>query len=1166
MATNTAALKTFAQQTRIKLRSLIATKMEYILTQDTAELRGFESQIQKLKDEITTKGRDLVVEEVAYTWFNRVMALRFMDANEYTSPRVVTPGAGQMRPEILQDAMAGSVDEDLHLRPEDLALPEAKLYRKLLVASCNAYGASMPFLFEHISDYTELLLPDDLLSEQSFVTDIRRGMTDEDCQNVEVMGWLYQFYITDRKADAEAKKSKKGGLKSDEQAAATQLFTPHWVVRYMVENSLGRIWMTLHPESRLVDDMPYYIPTPEGQTDTIPEDIHSVKDIRLLDPCVGSGHIAVYAFDLFTKMYEEEGYQTREIPAEILTHNIYGIDIDRRCYQLACFALTMKARAYHSRYLRRPVQPNVIALQTIDHDTIASTGAWGSKSTIWQMEHVDTIGSLLQITPEECAAIQVEDGLFGERQRVLKTQAEYLSRKYHCVVTNPPYLGKGMGDELKTYIESHFPNTKGDCMATFMERCLDLCVFNGKMSMINQDSWMFTVTYEDFRRELLSSDVHIDSLIHLGPHAFAEIGGEKVKSVTFVLANCKIDSRGIYINVYDYKKHFEKESYALEAIKNTDCPWRFVVNQTSFDGIEGNPISFWGSDRIYETYTRNRALSAVANPCVGLQTADNARFLRSWFEVSLQNVGFSYPNAALAARDQKKWVPYNKGGSKRRWYGNQELLVNWENEGAEIKAFKGAVIRNPSYYFKPCISWGLISGPLFRYFPQGFIFDVQGMSCFYNSEEELHREIAWQNTKVFGEVAKIISPAGHIQIGEIGKMPTCDCRPENIESFSAQNISISKQDWDAHETSWDFQTNELLTINETTCIDILNDYASATGICIDPAAPAPESLEWRMDLYKMKWTAKFLQLHKNEEELNRQFIDIYGLQDELTPDVPLDEITILQKGEIDIKDGEIVWNDAVIIKQFISYLVGCFMGRYSVDKPGLIIASQHQDLTSLGLKVESIDNGAEGRLLIDDDGIVPILEGEYFSDDMTVRIEGAIKTLFGEAHFQENLKYIEQTLGKSLRNYLFKDFYADHIDGKIYQKRPIYWLFSSKMGDKKKKGYFKALVYMHRIESDTLSKLHADYVAPYIDKIEQQKLEAEEQAARDDLSQAQRNKASKLAAEYAAALREVREFATILAQMSTQRLTIDLDDGVRVNYPKYYPLVEPIKGLDKKEE
>lgn len=408
--------------------------------------------------------------------------------------------------------------------------------------------------------------------------------------------------------------------------------------------------------------------------------------------------------------------------------------------------------------------------------------------------------------------------------------------------------------------------------------------------------------------------------------------------------------------------------------------------------------------------------------------------------------------------------------------------------------------------------------------------------------------LGWLNSKIAKNLLRLFNPTINTTANDVLSLPLKyneDTKGVIIEEVT-QNIAISKEDWDAHETSWDFAQNELLIfINQQERNIRLSDLVAQ---------------------YCEKWTAKFLQLHKNEEELNRQFIDIYGLQDELTPDVPLDEITILQKGEIDIKDGEIVWNDAVIIKQLISYLVGCFMGRYSVDRPGLIIASQHQDLTSLGLRVEGIDNGAEGRLLIDDDGIVPILEGEYFSDDMTVRIEGAIKTLFGEANFQQNLKYLEQALGKTLRDYLFKDFFADHIDGKMYQKRPIYWLFSSKMGDKKKKGYFKALVYMHRIESDTLSKLHADYVAPYIDKIEQQKLEAEDQAVRDDLSQAQRNKATKQAAEYAAALREVREFATILAQMSTQRLTIDLDDGVRVNYPKYYPLVEPIKGLDKTEK
>ena len=1166
MATNSAALKTFAQETRKKIISLVSTKMDFILTQDTAELRGFESQIVKLKSAIASKGKDFVVEEVAYTWFNRVMALRYMDANGYTDLKVVTPGMGQMRPEILQEAMAGNIDEDLRVKVDDNPR-EAVLYRRLLVAVCNQYGTTMPFLFEHICDYTEMLLPDDLLSDQSFVTDIRNGMTDEDCQNVEVMGWLYQFYITDRKDDAEKKKSKKGGLKSDEQAAATQLFTPHWVVRYMVENSLGRIWMTLHPESRLIDEMPYYIATPEGQTDTIPSDIHSVQDIRFIDPCMGSGHVLVYAFDLFCKMYEEEGYQTREIPALILQNNIYGLDIDRRCYQLASFALTMKGRAYYSRYLRKVVEPNVIALQPIDHDTIDASGSWGQKSLMWQFENIDTIGSLLKVTPEECAAIHVEEGLFGYNQQILKTQAEYLSRKYHCVVTNPPYLGKGMGEALKQYIEKEYPKTKGDCMATFMERCLDFNVPNGKMGMINQDSWMFTVSYEDFRIKMLASSIHIDSLIHLGPHAFAEIGGEKVKSVTFVIGKNSNNTKGAYISVYDYKYHYEKEQFTLEAIRNHACGWFYEASQDSFVHIEGEPISFWGTDKIYATYTRNRSLSAVANPCVGLQTADNDRFLRIWFEVDYRRCCLNAENVESAARSQKKWFPYNKGGARRRWYGNQELVVNWENDGKELKSFKGAVIRNPSYYFKPCISWGLISGPLFRYFPNGFIYDVQGMSCFYESLEQLQKEIVWQNTKVFSEAAKIISPAGHIQIGEIGKMPCCDNAPEGIEIVGEENISISKADWDSHETSWDFLRNPLWEQQ----LDIILDEMRERGVFSEDATiddigsfnlpDLLQPLEILVENYQSEWEDRFHQLHRNEEELNRKFIEIYGLQDELTPDVPLDEITILQKGEISIEDNIIVWHKDVIMKQFISWMVGCFMGRYSADKPGLIIASQGQKVADLDLPAMTLE--------IDDDGIIPIIqEADFFADDMTQRIEAGVKVLFGEQHFYDNMRYIKACLGQELRDYLYRDYYDDHMQ--MYSvkgaKRPIYWLFSSKMGDKKKKGYFKALVYMHRIESDTLSKLHADYVSPYIDKVEQQLKEAEDDAVRDDLSQAQRNKANKLAAELADKVREVKEFSTILAQMSTQRLTIDLDDGVKTNYPKYYPLVEPIKGLESKEE
>lgn len=1161
MATNTAALKTFAQQTRLKLLSLIKTKLEFILTQDTAELRGYETQIDNLKTQIQAKGKDIVVEEVAYTWFNRVMALRYMDANDYSTPKVVTPALGQMRPEILQEAMSGSVDENLRISPEDLNLPEAKLYRKLLVATCNHLGSSMPFLFEHISDYTELLLPEDLLSEQSFVSDIRKGMTDEDCQNVEIMGWLYQFYITDRKADAEVKKTKKGGLKSDEQAAATQLFTPHWVVRYMVENSLGRTWMTLHPDSRLKEEMPYYIPTPEGQTDTIPEDIHSVSDIKFIDPCMGSGHVLVYAFDLFCKMYEEEGYQTREIPSLILTNNIYGIDIDPRCKQLAAFALTMKARAYHSRYLRRVVIPNTIALEAIERDVITSTGAWGSKSTMWQFENVDTIGSLLQIDPKECAKIQVESGLFGERQQLLKTQAEYLSQKYHCVVTNPPYLGKGFCDVLKNYIQSHYPNSKADTMATFMERCLDYAPANGKVAMINMQSWMFLSSYENLRIDLLEK-YHIDSLLHLGAHAFDEIGGEVVQCATFTIAKHKpSNDGGIYYRLVDGRNSSEKENAFLRRENGF-----YGISQSNFEKIPGNPVAYWISQAMLSVFL-NRSLGDDGEARQGMATGDNNRFLRLWPEVGYEKIMLNASSNDIAINSGYKWFPHNKGG-KVKWYGDNDYVIAFDEENYNLLLSMGNHLPSRHLYFKQCLSWSVIAStaPTFRYIPDGYTFNMCGMSYFRKSSKDLFISLGYVNSKLFRNLVPFINPTINLSNGDFARIPNCSL--ENTEHIVEDNIHISKIDWDAHETSWDFKWNPLLErMNDcgqnVADLDMLDEEDRAEIMDSIHVPTNAHLLTDVVEAYKHHWEKKFKQLHRNEEELNRQFIEIYGLQDELTPDVPLDEVTILQKGEIDIVDGEIVWNEGIVIKQLISYLVGCFMGRYSIDKPGLIIASQNQDLTTLGVKVEGINNGAQGRIEIDDDGVVPILAGEYFPDDMTVRIEQAIKLIFGEEHFQTNLRYIDEKLGKPLREYLFKDFFNDHIDGKMYQKRPIYWMFSSKMGDKRKKGYFKALVYMHRMESDTLSKLHADYVVPYIDKIEQQHIEAEDLSLRDDISQAARNKARKSAEEYADQIRELKDFEQVLVQMASQRLSIDLDDGVRVNYPKFYPLVEPIKGLDK---
>ena len=515
----------------------------------------------------------------------------------------------------------------------------------------------------------------------------------------------------------------------------------------------------------------------------------------------------------------------------------------------------------------------------------------------------------------------------------------------------------------------------------------------------------------------------------------------------------------------------------------------------------------------------------------GFHPPDNGRFLRSWFEVAYRKIGIGCKSIAASVASGKKFFPYNKGGSPRRWYGNQELVINWENDGSEIRSYKGAVIRNPSFYFKECISWGLISGPKFRYFPEGFLFDVQGMSCFYEDKEQLNREIAWQNTKVFNQVSKIISPAGHIQIGEIAKMPCCDNSPDGIERIGEDCIAISKKDWDAHETSWDFQTNELVRIGMEKDLDSLHSILA---------------------YYKREWEEKFFQLHDNEEELNRRFIGIYGLQDELTPDVPLEEVTILQKEEKNIVDGELVWNDSAIIKQFLSYLVGCFMGRYSIERPGLVIANQGQHPEDLDFVPKVIP--------IDDDGIIPIIEeADFFADDMTQRVEAAVESLYGKEKKEDNLRVIRNAIGMDLRKYFFDKFYADHLSTYSVKgaKRPIYWLFTSKMGDKRKKGYFKALVYMHRMEEDTLSKLHADYALPYLQKLQRQLNEVESELSRDDLSN--RKAMVTMSDNLRAKIREVREFVDELAKMASHRQTIDLDDGVAVNYPKFYPLLEPVK-------
>ncbi|SKB73867.1 BREX-1 system adenine-specific DNA-methyltransferase PglX [Macellibacteroides fermentans] len=1148
---NTNALKIFAQQTRKKLRELVQTKLKLVLTTDSAELRGREKDIETLKNKIAHSGEDAVVEEVAYTWFNRVMAFRFMDANGYTNPRIVTPAEGQQRPEILQDALSGSVLEELFISVDEVndllsgrtgvADPQAALYRRLLVAECNRWGEVMPFLFERIADYTELLLPDDLLSERSFVTDIRQGMSDDDCQQEQLIGWLYQFYIIDRKEDAEQNKTKKGGLKSDEQAAATQLFTPHWIVRYMVENTLGRIWLAMHPQSNLKALMPYYIAPLENEKVPIPEEINGVEDIRFIDPCMGSGHVLVYAFELFCHIYEEEGYQPSQIPNLIFEKNLFGIDIDPRCYQLASFALSMKARSFYSRFFRRAVAPNVIALHNVDSGTIAEAGKWPEKSTMWSFTNVDTIGSLLKVTPEEYESIHIPSTIWDAPLKELKLQAKFLSEKYHCVVTNPPYLGKGMGDVVKEYALKHYSNSKSDLFAAFIERCIGLLSKNGITGLVTMESWMFLSSYENLRKYIIDN-TQILSLSHFDWYIMRIAFG----TVSFILQNRKpSNDKGVYSYLSRNEVDLDKELPYVFPVRDNG---RYnVINQNEFEKIPGSPIGYWVSEKMSIAFSLD-SLDKYSKPSKGMMPG--ASFLRYYWEVDYKNIIFNVLSHRDSLISLQKWYPYFKGGSFRRWFGNMEYIVDYQYDGVRVKNGD----RNPSLYFKDNINWSKISSGLFsaRKGELGALYDDAACQCRVFEESNYNYILGLLNSITAQNFLWCISQTFNYISSEISKIPTiinCDY-VQYITNIVANNISISRQDWDAHETSWDFKTFPLI---EIAFGEVGTDDSQSSGLCIN------NNLCLLKDIYRNYvniWRERFFQLHANEEELNRQFIEIYGLQDELTPDVPLEEITILQQGEIKFVDGDIEFQVDVVMKQFISYLVGCFMGRYSVDKPGLIIADTNVDLHSLGLKVQGLeDTPQDSTLEIDDDGIIPILDDEYFNDDMTVRIQGAIEKLFGRESYAENIRFMEEALGKELRKYMDKDFYKEHVQR--YKKRPIYWMFSSA------KGTFKALVYMHRLQSDSLSKMHADYVLPFISMLEQKRAHLDELQVREDISSAEMNRARKESEQLRSKLMEVRDFEQRLVAMASRRITIDLDDGVRINYPKFGDLLVKIPGLEK---
>ena len=971
-------------------------------------------------------------------------------------------------PVIVDEARQGRIPqmkEELRQRLVELLDDDTKVTEQFAIL-ITAWCHDNPIInqcFGSIADYTELLLPNNILAEGGFVDMLNHTefITDEDFQSPELIGWLYQFYISERKDEVFA---KKGKFEADEIPAATQIFTPNWIVKYMVQNTVGRIYLDNNPyETQLQKKWQYLVEPSDKPDEKNTLKYNELTDLKIADLASGSGHILNECFDLLYDLYIAEGYGRGEAVENIFRHNLTGIDLDTRAKQLSQFALLLKACQKDAAFADAHCPPNVLTMpkpwnrekqgpiQDMLHTYFQGEATNEQKEEIMGcfdlMQNADSLGSIMKFDISENTRLLIQQTtdywcsheIVPEEVRTQMPAFKLilaLTEKYHALVMNPPYMGSGnMNTVLSKYVKDNYKDGKADLMTVFMILANNRTLKNGKYGMINLPSWLFLSTFETLRKQIVN-DFHIDSLLHMGRGIFGIDWG----STAFIISKTKSNVSGVYFRLHkrnfqhiyyyhikelflkalnDHTFKYDFDSYRDEDVVSQEISLNssenglqlyYVANQKNFEKIPGAPIGYWVSPKIQEIFTSNLALSEVCKPVNGLTTSDNARFLRFWFEPSYSRIGFGYTNAALAARSYKKWFYYNKGGSTRKWYGNHDLVINWENDGKEIKGIKGPVLRNPDYYFKQSISWSLTSsiGCAFRYNPDAALFDVNGMSLFPHNENDFPIIIGALNTKIYKKIASLINPTLALQCGDVMRFPFPKKITDEITyliiKHARENIAISKSDWDAHETSWDFQRNDLLSIDASTYMENIDykkeKHFEETGehIDISPAAQKLGSLEWRMEQYKTKWERKFMQLHKNEEELNRQFIDIYGLQDELTPDVPLNEITILQQGEINVKEDGITWNEDVMTKQLISYAVGCMLGRYRLDKPGLHIA--HPNPTDEEIAPYEY-NGEQWE--IDDDGIMPLMPNDCgFSDNASARFADFIRVALGNEEHVAN--------------------------------------------------------------------------------------------------------------------------------------------------------------------
>ncbi|QEQ97548.1 BREX-1 system adenine-specific DNA-methyltransferase PglX [Neptunomonas concharum] len=1164
----TSKLKKFAQFARRSLIEQVGSKLAQVLKEESSERRELPKVVAKLEGGLKQKGKEQLIEQVAYVWFNRFCALRFMDVNGYNRIGVLSPAEGQFQPEILAEAKAGHIDEGVvndSSREKIFGLlngsiksrdGQSEAYRLLIVSVCNDYHRIMPYLFERIEDYTELLMPDDLLSGNSILAYTREAMTPEACESVECIGWLYQFYISEKKDQVFEGLKKNKKITPENIPAATQLFTPHWIVRYLVENSLGRLWMLNNPSSKVIEQMEYYIKPVEEESDYLK--ITSPEEIKVCDPACGSGHMLTYAYDLLYSIYLDAGYDPVDIPELILTKNLYGIEIDERAAELAAFALSMKALKGNPnddsnnrrRFFRNPIKPNVCRIESIAFNSdelneyIEFVGrdlfTQDLRTTLKEFEEADNFGSLIQPTLKyaedvraDLDAKDVSGQLFLAEihKRVLRAidQADYLSQKYNVVVANPPYMGgKGMNPRLAKWAKDNFPDSKSDLFAMFIERDIGLTVNKGFSAMINMQSWMFLSSFERLRHKLLRMAT-ITSMCHLGARAFDSIGGEVVSTTAYVLEKGSNPQRkGHFVRLVDGKSEAEKARLLLQALRDQNCSWFYTTSSEKFRVISGCPIAYWISSRLVSSFKEKELIGTGYEVKSGLTTGDNEKYLFYWHEVGYSRIYFGCKD------EQEYFSPHNKGGEFRKWYGNIEYVLKYgENNVVNMKKLPGFRNDGVDYFFREMIGWSKITSDKsgFRYYPEGLSFNTAGLAIFSRSESAQvdYSLLGFLNTKLSELFVRLLNPTMNVSPGIVKSIPF---ESVNVVSQVKRCVEISKIDWDCFELSMDFRKNPLLEYAEE------NDSIAKAYKCC-----------------KESWEALVVELQQLEVDINTRFINAYDVEEEVSAEVSLDEITLNINPEFkysaskeSVKKEKMLKGDA--IRDFISYSVGCMHGRYSLDGEGLVIADRSKTLK------EFMEHCPRLKYMPDEDNVTPMIdfEGDWFEDDISERFKEFLKVTFGEEHFVDNLVFVEEAIGKDIKKYFVKDFYADHV--KRYKKRPIYWLFSSP------KGTFNALIYMHRYRSDTVSVVLNDYLREFRTKLQARKESYEQVEISGSSSPKEKTQAIKAIDKIKKVLDEVNDYERdILYPLAGQNIEIDLDDGVKANYPKFGKALKKIAGL-----